>query len=62
MTITIRDSSVGTQTGYELDDRGSITDRGKIYSLQSNQTDSEAHPAYQMTNERDFPWIKAAGA
>jgi hypothetical protein len=28
-----RDSSVGTAAGYGLDDRGSIPDKGKRYSL-----------------------------
>jgi hypothetical protein len=40
------DSSVGIETGYGLDDLGSIAGRGKSLSLlHSVQTNSGAHPA-----------------
>jgi hypothetical protein len=40
------DSSVGIATGHELDGRGSISSKGKIYSvLHSVQIGSEVHPA-----------------
>jgi hypothetical protein len=55
--------SVGIPTGYGLDDRGSITRRGKRFSLlHSVQTGSEAYPAsYPVGTEGSSPGVKRPG-
>jgi hypothetical protein len=62
-----RDSSVGTELGYRLDDRGSrvrfpagVGNFSPHYRVQNG---SEAHPAsYPMGTRGSFPGGKAAGA
>jgi hypothetical protein len=51
-------SSVGVGTGHGVDGRGSISGRGKSFSLlRSIQTGSGVHPAfYPMCTKRSFPW------
>jgi hypothetical protein len=57
-----RENSVVISTGYELDGRGSISGKGKIFFLLHNvQTCSGAHPAfYSMGINDTFPGVKAA--
>jgi hypothetical protein len=59
-----RDSSVGKETGYRMDDRGSIRSKDNYFSyLHSVHTGSEADPAsYPMGTVGYFPGDKAAGA
>jgi hypothetical protein len=54
-----RDSSVGIETGYGLDGRGSILGRGKIFLC---STASTAHPdPYTMDNGAISPGVKWPG-
>jgi hypothetical protein len=59
-----RDSSVGIETGYGLDDWGLIPNRARNLSLlYSVQTGSWAHSAsYPMGTGGSFPADKAGGA
>jgi hypothetical protein len=59
-----RYNSVGIATGYELEGRGSILDRGKIFFLfHSVQTGSGSPPAsYPMGTGGSFRGDKAAEA
>jgi hypothetical protein len=53
---------VGIATGYELDDRGSIPDRGRDFSLlYSVQSGFGAHPtSHAMRTGNSFPGGNAA--
>jgi hypothetical protein len=59
-----RDRSVGIAMRYGLEDRGSISGRGKNFSLlHCVQTDTGAHPASYLLGTRCcFPRAKMAGA
>jgi hypothetical protein len=62
-----RDSSVGIELGYGLDDRGSrvrFPEGARNFSLHHRvQNGSEAHPAsYPMGTRGSFPGGKAGGA
>jgi hypothetical protein len=49
-----RDSSVGIPTGYGLDDRSYIPDRGKTFCPYTVRTGCEAHPdSYPIGNGGD---------
>jgi hypothetical protein len=59
-----RDNSVGIATGYELDGRGWIPDRGRDFSLlHSVQSGSGAHlTSHAMGTGNSFLGGKAAGS
>jgi hypothetical protein len=60
ISVMSRDSSVGIATGYGLDDRGSISGKGRGFSLfNSVHTGSGAHTAsYPMGTGGSLPWVK----
>jgi hypothetical protein len=61
-----RDSSVGIETSYGLDDRGvgvRVPVGSRIFPSPNRQTGSEVHPTfYPMGTGGSFPGGKAAGA
>jgi hypothetical protein len=57
------DSSVGIAMGYGLNGRGSIPDRGKVFSSHNVQTGPGTHPpSYTMGTGGFLPGGKATGA
>jgi hypothetical protein len=58
-----RDITIGIATGYELNGRGSIPSRGKIFLfyVASRPTLGPTQPPIQWVPRAGFPWIKRPG-